>query len=196
MEDRFHLIAVTDPIMSEDEPDKIIAVLKAGFWRVHLRHPGIDSGTVSRILDSIPESMHERITLHYFPELAMVYGTGLQLNSRISMLPHGWRPCKLSRSCHSLDEVRSSSTCDYVTLSPVFDSISKPGYKGMYGFKGFTGDSFGGQCVIAMGGVTPVRFMDLKCHGFSGAAMLGAMGWERPISIFKEHIKNMVCYNS
>ena len=53
MEDRFHLIAVTDPIMSEDEPDKIIAVLKAGFWRVHLRHPGIDSGTVSRILDSI-----------------------------------------------------------------------------------------------------------------------------------------------
>ena len=37
------------------------------------------------------------------------------------------------RSCHSLEEVaKYKATCDYVFLSPIYDSISKEGYPSAY----------------------------------------------------------------
>jgi len=40
------------------------------------------------------------------------------------------RPTLVGRSCHTLDDVRRAAAegCDYATLSPVFETISKPGY--------------------------------------------------------------------
>ena len=59
-----------------------------------------------------------------------------------------------------------------MTLSPVFDSISKQGYR-----SAFDPDSLRpwleGKRVVALGGVTPERIPLLRDAGFSGAAMLG-----------------------
>lgn len=65
---------------------------------------------------------------------------------------------------------------DYVTLSPIFDSISKTGYH-----SGFDLDEV--KCfltavdvnVIALGGVTEARLPRIREAGFYGAAMLGAL---------------------
>jgi thiamine-phosphate pyrophosphorylase len=40
------------------------------------------------------------------------------------------RPPIVGRSCHTIDEVVAAEAegCDYVTLSPIFPSASKPGY--------------------------------------------------------------------
>lgn len=66
---------------------------------------------------------------------------------------------------------------DYITLSPVFDSISKPGY---------TSVEFGplpsGVTVIGLGGVTTDRAVQLKARGFAGAAMLGAIPWQGTVT--------------
>lgn len=61
---------------------------------------------------------------------------------------------------------------DFLVLGPVFDSISKAGYKGR---------SFGHipHNAIAIGGVTPSNLEKLQQMGFYGAAMLGAI-WQQP----------------
>ncbi len=61
---------------------------------------------------------------------------------------------------------------DFLLLGPVFDSISKAGYKGR---------SFGHipPNAIAIGGVTPFNLEKLQQMGFYGAAMLGAI-WQQP----------------
>ena len=42
------------------------------------------------------------------------------------------RAWTVSRSLHSLAELRSSSGLEYAFLSPIFDSISKQGYKAAF----------------------------------------------------------------
>ena len=85
----------------------------------------------------------------------------------------------VSRSCHSLEEVRLwKPSCDYVFLSPIFDSVSKEGY-----CSAFSPEVLGRACsegvidgkVIALGGVTPERTGVLRSFGFGGAAMLGCV---------------------
>ena len=82
----------------------------------------------------------------------------------------------ISRSCHSLDEVSESRFYDYVFLSPIFDSISKEGYK-----QGFTSEQLNKAKVrkiidgrvIALGGITAENIFMANSYGFGGVAVLG-----------------------
>ena len=78
---------------------------------------------------------------------------------------------------HAIEEVKTwKPACSHVFLSPVFDSISKQGYRA-----GFTpeilrrasGEGIIDEKVIALGGVTPDKLQLLHSLGFGGAAMLG-----------------------
>ncbi len=86
-----------------------------------------------------------------------------------------------SYSCHSLEEVvHYKKCCDYVFLSPVFNSISKRGYR-----SAFTDEEFvlAAQCgvidskVFALGGVSDSSLCYLAQRGFGGAVVLGDV-WE------------------
>lgn len=52
----FVLIAITPPDPVADEALGIAALLDAGWWRVHLRHPGADAATVEGIINAIPRA--------------------------------------------------------------------------------------------------------------------------------------------
>ncbi|MCM1522709.1 MAG: thiamine phosphate synthase [Muribaculaceae bacterium] len=165
----FTLIAITPPVPLPNEGARITNLLLHGFDRVHLRHPDESEGTIEEIILGIPTCLRDRISIHDRFELAQRYGLGgVHLNHRNPLPPEGWKGT-ISHSCHSIEEVVDSLGLDYVTLSPVFDSISKPGYKAV---------SFGplptGIPVIALGGVTPDKIPVLKQLGYSGAAMLSA----------------------
>lgn len=167
--DEFTLIAITPAEQLTAEGLRIAQKLRSGFHRVHLRHPGLDAGELEKIIRDIPQDLRQRVSLHDHFELAKLHGLGgVHLNSRNLSAPGGWTGL-VSRSCHSVAEVEQSRSLDYVTLSPVFDSISKPGY---------TAVDFGsmpdGIRVIALGGVTPDKFEFLKTLGYSGAALLSA----------------------
>ena len=77
----------------------------------------------------IPAALYSRISLHDHHELAARFGVGgVHLNSRNPSVPDGFGGM-VSRSCHSIAELSQySSVCDYMFLSPIFDSISKSGY--------------------------------------------------------------------
>ena len=77
----------------------------------------------------------------------------------------------MSMSCHSWAEVQNVKKLDYVTLSPVFDSISKKNYKANHSL--LNGWREASSKVIAMGGVSLENLSSLK--NFNGAAMLGTL---------------------
>ncbi len=182
MEDKFLVIGITLPeAYVPNEALWITEMLHSGALdRMHLRKPNADKSILRSLLDEIPQELHSRLSIHDAPELLNEYpSVGFQLNSRY---PSGINDATLSRSCHTTEEVLASErSLQYVMLSPVFDSISKDGYRGRL----FDGEkeALSLRRVIALGGVTPCRFRKLKDRGFCGAAMLGYL-WNLRHSVY------------
>jgi thiamine-phosphate pyrophosphorylase len=94
------------------------------------------------------------------------------------------RPLLLGRSCHDATELARAAAegCDYVTLSPVASSASKPGHGPALGRDGLaelaqpTGAAGGRRPVVyALGGVTPGNAGDWLAAGADGVAVMGAV---------------------
>lgn len=173
---RLRLIAVTCPGEVAGEARAIGRLLgSGGLWRVHVRKPQWDAARLSALVEDIAPQYRPFISLHDHHGLAAALGVGgIHLNGRNPEVPAGWRGT-VSRSCHSLAEV-AVSPADYCFLSPVFDSISKPGYAAAFTAEALA-DARGTLAanVFALGGVTPARLPEVEALGFAGAAMLGAV---------------------
>lgn len=90
------------------------------------------------------------------------------------------RPAILGRSCHNTDELRRASAdgCDYVTLSPVAISESKPGYGpplGPDGLRSLIGSVPDHPPVYALGGVTTDNAATWIGSGAHGIAVMGSV---------------------
>ena len=179
---KFLIIAVTVPYFYEGEAEAIARKLRSGEADyVHIRKPQSSAAEMAALLQAIPAELRSRLTLHdHFP-LAEEYGAGgLHLNGRNPDLPPCWQR-RVSRSCHSLREIKKG--VDYATLSPIFPSISKPGYSGNLDpeeVRRYLADGHPVP-VIALGGVTREALPALQAAGFDGAAML-ADSWRRRFS--------------
>lgn len=93
----------------------------------------------------------------------------------------------LGRSCHSLAAVRDAAAAgaDYVTLSPIFATESKPGYGPALGLAVLEAAAAKlrptGCRLLALGGVTPGTIGACRAAGADGAAIMGAvMGADDP----------------
>lgn len=172
-------IVITSPSFFDGEAQFLHRLFAHGVDIVHLRKPGATHEDCARLLDGLSADDRKRIVIHDFFELARPYGLrGIHLNARRSTVPDEWQG-HLSRSCHSLDEVRRyKDACDYVFLSPIFDSVSKQGYASAFTDETLKQASLDGiidDKVIALGGVTPDKISYLQQLGFGGAAMLGCV---------------------
>jgi len=86
------------------------------------------------------------------------------------------RPALVGRSCHDAPEVRAAGEegCDYVTLSPVFATASKPGYGPALGAHGLAAlTAIATSPVYALGGVHPPDVAECLAAGASGIAVMG-----------------------
>jgi thiamine-phosphate pyrophosphorylase len=84
------------------------------------------------------------------------------------------RPGIVGRSCHDAGEVRHAGA-DYVTLSPVYPTETKPGYGPALTARGAAGLA-GGVPWLALGGVgSPERAAECASAGAAGVAVLGAV---------------------
>lgn len=120
---------ISAPDFLPGEAEAVTALLEAGAWRVHVRKPEADAESIARLLEEFPQCYRSRLSMHDRHELAARFGVGgVHLNSRNPSVPDGFGGM-VSRSCHSIAELSQySSVCDYMFLSPIFDSISKSGY--------------------------------------------------------------------
>lgn len=169
----FILIAITQPYDYPEEAKIITELLEKGIVKyVHIRKPNWNIEETENLIKEIPASFHSQIKLHDHFELLFKYNLGgLHLNSR-NPEPLGEYK-EISKSFHTLNEIETEDDkLDYFFISPVYDSISKEGYKAAFDLD-LLEKKIKGKRAIALGGVTPDKILELKKAGFYGAAMLG-----------------------
>ncbi len=169
------LIAITTPEFRQGEDLAICRLLDCGWNRVHIRKPEATASQISDLIENIPRKYYQFISLHDHFQLAVKYGLGgVHLNRRNPLPPSIWKGL-VSRSCHTIEEIDSFSNLDYLTLSPIYDSISKPGYKSHFNSEILKNTNL--KNVYALGGVTFSQLSELEKLGFMGAAML-SQAWK------------------
>ena len=180
---------ITLPWLFVGEAARIVALLqRREVDYVHIRKPGARREDMEKLVESIPQAYRNRIVLHdHFPLAEKYQLFGIHLNRRNPDVSRGWKG-SVSRSCHSLEEVvRWKNRCDYVTLSPIFDSISKAGYRSAFTREEIAEAARKGiidEKVMALGGVTFNKMKEVTAMGFGGGMILGdAWNYHRVLSI-------------
>ena len=187
----FRLIVITQPSFISDEGMLINTLFENGIDRVHIRKPGASGEEHRRLIEKIDGRWHDRWSLHDCHDVAVEYGCGVHLNGRNPYPPQIEGGVVLSASCHSLAEVvERKKVCDYVFLSPIFDSISKQGYCSAFtedDIKKATQSGIVDSRVMALGGVSLGNLNRVKAMGFGGAALLGEV-W-RNVTLFCRNLR-------
>ncbi len=184
-----NLIVISPEAEDEREHAALRRFFAAGLQSYHLRKPAWSCERMAAWLRALPGEFHSRIFLHSHHELAGDFGVGgLHFRSSDGPQSHLLR----SRSVHDLATLQKAvGAYDRVFFSPVFGSISKPGYepdpKISHGdLKAILAQPRRAE-VIALGGVG--RSQVSVCHelGFDGVGTLGAV-WQAadPVKAFNE----------
>ena len=172
-------IAITLPDAISGEVATIRRLLADGFDIVHLRKPNATIDYCRQLLAELSDAERSRIVVHDYYTLYRDFALrGVHLNRNIASLPSEYCGSR-TRSCHSFEEVvRYKEEVDYLFLSPIFDSISKAGYRSAFSHDELHRAAVEGiidSRVIALGGVTPDKISYLEALGFGGVAMSGAV---------------------
>ena len=93
-------------------------------------------------------------------------------------------------SAHSLDDVARAKAMgtDYITLSPIFETMSKPGYGPCLGLGILRAATALGIPIIALGGINPELVKAVMDEGVDGVAVMGGIYMEDQIE------KNVIAY--
>lgn len=181
-------IVITLPYFFSDEADIITSMFQSGLQRLHLRKPESEIEQVRQLLYAIPTCFHKRIVIHeHFSLLTEFDLCGIHLNRRNPDSPEDWNG-HISISCHSIEELKqkkeegykhsdgSVHQFDYLSLSPIFDSISKHGYNAAFTAKELYQAKESGiidSRVIALGGICRDNIEQVLGLGFGGIMVLG-----------------------
>jgi thiamine monophosphate synthase len=157
------LIVLTSPRDVPGEVELLKELLESGLERLHLRKPG---GSPAELLEGLAPRWGSRLVVHGSSELAARYG--VERVHRVN-----------STSVHSWEEFRALPPgLDYAFISPVFDSISKPGYRAAADLLEIPPGPL--PCrPVGLGGVSADTIGLMLTRGWTGAAVLGWI-WEKP----------------
>ena len=190
-------IVITMPDFIENEANYINQLFEAGLDLLHLRKPESCIEDCERLLQEINPKWYPGIVVHdHFSLCGKYHLHGIHLNRRNHQVPDGFQG-SLSRSCHSFKEVieaQKEGVFSYVFLSPIFDSISKKGYKHTFANKDLEDAGNSGiinEKVIALGGVIPQFIPQLRVWNFGGAAFLGDIWNRRQDADWAEYLTNV-----
>lgn len=173
------IIAITVPKMIDEDAYLISNLLKMGIHSIHLRKPEATINECRQLLTKLTDTERAKIIIHDYPELYTEFSLkGIHINKNITSLPDGYNGFK-TRSCHSFEEIeRYKNDYDYLFLSPIFDSISKVGYKSAFTKEELLKASTSGLIdnkIIALGGITLDMLPYFQELNFGGIAMIGGI---------------------
>lgn len=179
------IAVITLPYAVAHEAEHICSLLLSGRADLlHVRKPDASADELQRLLrevlscgDRLGLDVARRLVLHDHHALASLFSLyGIHLNRRHPHPPVHWQG-SVSRSCHSIDELAAwKGRCDYLSLSPIFDSISKPDYPAAFTpaqLQQAHAQGIIDASVLALGGVTYARLPLVAQLGFGGAMILG-----------------------
>ena len=182
------VLVITHPTPIPDETLIWKDLLDAGADALLLRRPHWDAAACSQALEQLDPACYQRTLVAQHWELYQRFGLmGVHLSEILrnsTPVPEldNWRGkgCLLSTGIRDAAALpQAKAPWDFLLLSPVFDSISKPGYKGRFR-DGFQLQRKGCQAkVLALGGVDRHNAAQARQMGFDGIALLGAI-WQHP----------------
>jgi thiamine monophosphate synthase len=186
MEDgEFLLAVITSPGDIAGEMECLEGMLEGGLEKLHLRKPG---GAVEGLLERLAPRWASKLVVHGSVELAARYGVG-QVHGAVK----GAGAMVVSTSVHSWGELgRLPVWVAYAFISPVFDSLSKPGYRANSRLLEMPEGPF--PCrPVGLGGVSADTIGMLVARGWRGAAVLGWI-WKEPRQAVRryEQLKKIV----
>lgn len=151
------------------------------FLTFHVRKPDSSAEEVSELLEQLPVIFHKNIVVHYFPELLESFQLKGWHFSPFRPVESNIKP--VSASAHSPEELSEfAQYYSYVFCSPLFDSISKPGYKGIPWDIRHEPESVKSKAV-ALGGISELTIPVARTRGFHNFAVLGS-AWNAPDPVF------------
>lgn len=202
------LLVLTDRRQSEAVgrtlPETVAAAVRGGARAVVLREkdlPAPERLDLARELRALLDPVNGLLIVASDADVARTAGAAGVHLARTETPPHarGLRRARdeprpggtdiiVGRSCHDAAELCAAAGLgvDYVTLSPVYASPSKPGYGPALGpaMAGLIADTPGCPPVYALGGITPERAADCRTAGAYGVAVMGAlMGAADPTAV-------------
>ncbi|MGF6926567.1 thiamine-phosphate pyrophosphorylase [Chitinophaga sp. W2I13] len=209
---------ITSPERIHEEVDILAALLTAGVERVLLRKPGWSAGQYAALLDKLPPECYNRVLIRDHGALAARYSLagvhwsreGIQRflsdaatsNEKTApgagetepltsyLAPENFK--ENSTGIHSPEGITlTDKRFQTLLLSPVFNSISKPGYHGRV--QGMLPDK-NNRRVLALGGVDHSNIHLLKTWQFDGAALLGAI-WKIPAQAVEHYCRIQQLWN-
>ena len=191
------LVLMTTPYFFVEEHQILNALFDEGLDILHLRKPNTEPVYSERLLTLIPECYRKRIVVHDFFYLKNEYKLkGIHLNHRNPELPPKYKG-HISCSCHTPEEVMlHKKKCDYVFLSPIFDSISKEDYSSTFtkaDLQVLARQKVIDRKVMALGGVDLENMATIKALGFGGAVILGDI-WNRFSIYSTENFKELIAH--
>ncbi len=179
------LLVVTDRSLARQPLEHVVAqALQGGARRIWYRDKDLPQAE--------RRALGERL-VHLCSGAGAVLSVGGEAEEAIAMgasalhLPAGGDPQKarailgagalIGVSAHSIEEVAIAASlgADYVTLSPVYESASKPGYGPPLGVCALSAARQLAVPVVALGGVGPDRVGECLSAGASGVAVMGAV---------------------
>lgn len=195
------IIVISSPDFFQGEADVINQLFEAGLEKLHLRKPDSTVEDYAELINQISSANHNKIVLHNHYQLIDSfriggmhfrdkYLTDIDLEDFVNLS----RFCKahgksISRSVHSIADARASvKTFDYVLLSPIFNSISKPGYNANFSTQeltAFLSDASLKNKITALGGINKNTLNQAVEIGFASMAVLGAV-WENQAKALQE----------
>lgn len=199
--EKFKLIVISSPDGFEHEIQHVLEMFRSGLQHFHVRKPKFSTNRLRQYIEKIDKKYYNRIILHSHHELCVPFrlqGIHLTKHHRKKNIFKSWLRLKyikfrrpeiaVTAAYHTLEALKQENPgYSYVFLSPVFDSISKLGYKST-----FNEDSLQevlgrtSYQVIALGGVDEDKIEQAKKWGFSGVAVVGSI-WKpgEPVEKFK-----------
>jgi len=197
----FSLLAIT-PHDETVELPWLAQLFAHNLHRLHVRKPGWSRAELADYLLAIEPKYRSRLVLHSHYDLAQEYDLGgihLTETARrapgLARLLRGLGGRSVSASLHTLADVQQHRRrYNYVTLSPIFNSISKEDYLSSFDLaqvqallhKLAARPGYRPQ-VLALGGVEAANVASVRQMGFTGAAVLGSI-WQSPdpVASFRE----------
>ncbi len=173
------LIVISAPGHMMGEKDTLFQLFEKGLEHFHLRKPGFGTEELQNWLNRWPIELREKTVVHKDAATAVKYKLkGLHLGSDQAFLDTDfYSGLQQSKSFHSFEEIRNDiAAYSYRFISPVFNSISKEGYKSAFvnrDLESFV-KNYDGE-LYALGGIDSKTALEAKRIGFKGIAVLGTL---------------------
>jgi len=185
------LLASLVPV--ENEWDILTELFEAGLEKFYLRKPGMRLEKYEACLRNIPERFMDRVVLHEHFTIMYDYPfkeihlktrerEGFSLKDRfLSLIVEAHNEGIIcSTSVHNLDELNDiDGVLDRLWVSPVFDSISRPGHSSETDWIKTLNNKYYHSKIVALGGIHEDNVHALMRKPFDEVALLGAI-WSNP----------------